>query len=261
MSDCACDISVLLVVFYNIIDFIEVIYNKLSEKVNKVSYFPLFLYSRDVNNKKDNYFELLNSEVKKHDVILFICIDIDLEELCLLRKCNKDKQFIMLGYDEPFSFHLEDIHYEKKCSYFDIVFTPLKELHYKNHIYFPPGAIKLQRSKDIQLLQDINNLSYNDKVEKISRSQSISSTMNSYTYYLCILNDCKVLNETEYSNELIITWDEWVKRLVTFLKKSNINNSSMLITLKKWVSTDTLLDYIDYISANNNFVESILDSF
>lgn len=214
-----------------------------------------------MNNKKDNYFELLNSEVKSHDAILFICIDIDLEELSLLRKCNGDKQFILLGYDEPFSFHIENIHYEKKCSYFDIVFTPLKELRYKNHIYFPPGGIKLQRSKDIQLLHDINNLSYNDKVEKISRSQSISSTMSSYTYYLCMLNDCKVLNETEYSNELIITWDEWVKRLVTFLRKSNSNNSSMLITLKKWIDTDTLLDYIDYISASNNSVESILDSF
>lgn len=228
-----------MITFYNVTDFIESIYNELISAGNKVNHFPLYLHAKD--KKVSNYFELLNQQIKRNEVIIFICIDIDIEELIVLRKCNQHKQFILLGYDEPYSFNIQDIQYEEKCKCFDIVFSPMKQMKYTNHVPLPPGGVT-------------------------NSPPNTSSIITSYIYYNERINNRRCNTDIQFNELCIMTWKQWAEKIMKYFKHSQVCNvtSSHLLEMKKFNDVDKILDYLSYVSEDKrvNISDFItLDSF
>lgn len=255
--------DILLVIFYEVTDFITHIYNNFKNKVHKISYFPLFLHSTDKLNKKDNYFELLNDKIKSFDYIIFICLSIEKEELKVLRKCNQDKLFILLAFDEPYCCKMND--YNDKLPYFDIIVSPLKDT---DHFELLPGYNKIDDQKKINTLtkDDIRFLSY-DTVNFLlsSTKELIWSDVPSLYYSLCLYHGCKV--QSSYFSDKLYSWSEWCEILLIKMREnrkmskkdilSNRQYNLTLIELSKLNNIDILLEYIEYISLSNDIHDII----
>src|SRR3989304_4203905 len=95
----------------------------------QIAEYPLFRFSQDKFDKKENVLEDFNRVIlnENPDIILFWCLSISTDNLKWLKTKYQNILFIFFNWDDPHSWSVSGLDIEKKSKYFDIVFTSCKE--------------------------------------------------------------------------------------------------------------------------------------
>jgi hypothetical protein len=135
--------KLLFVIYYSLSGIIDQVHKGLINNDIMVDTFPLFMYSRDANNRRDDYSYMLNKTIKEncYDGVLFWCLDIENTELEIIKKCNNDTIFMFYNCYDPHSWNIPECDIINKSKNFDVIFTCCKDSikKYDNAIFLPPG--------------------------------------------------------------------------------------------------------------------------
>lgn len=197
-----------------------------------VENFPLFRFAHDINDKVDNYEELLDQCIKKVKpyMILWWFADVQPGVFKRIKNNNNDTIYVLFNGDDPQNFNSTLI---EKCKIFDIIITPCmgtvnkyKMYTGKNDVYFMPSGYDpqyfhpLDNKGDDQDVDDRNNYEcdisfivyniYNDpyyKHQHIKRKQLIDdiielSDAKRYTVKLYGPPQIKEMYPNNYSGDI-----------------------------------------------------------
>jgi len=137
--------KILITNYYGLIEALQLSANALSKLNNEIYDYPLFKYSRDLNDKLENYEEHMIKYVQDNqiDVILWWYAGIETEKMEIIVNKTNVKN-IFFNWDEPFNWKSCDIY--NKAKLWDAVFVSCKETlqQYLDHgtkksFYLLPG--------------------------------------------------------------------------------------------------------------------------
>lgn len=123
--------KILLIIYYDLVEYLESIKNNFQKYHFEISFYPLFKYAYDVNHKLDNYAEHLDNFIgeKKPDIILWWFIDVNIAVFKKIIEKYSNIYFIIYNSDDPINLS-NDIF--QKCSLFNLILTPCDE---SRHLY------------------------------------------------------------------------------------------------------------------------------
>lgn len=121
--------KVLLIIYYEIVDYLLSIKNQLEKFHMDVIIYPLFKYAYDVNSKIINYKEDLNKFIVNNepDIVLWWFLDVPLDVFTFVIQNNRNAYYIMYNSDDPENLDKELF---DKCKLFDLIITPCEESIY-----------------------------------------------------------------------------------------------------------------------------------
>jgi len=122
--------KIILTSYYGLKESIFLAIQALTEIDIEIIDYPLFQYSRDVNDRKSNYLEEFIKFVSFHepfDGFLFWCLTFTTAELKILKETFPHVLFTFFNWDDPQSWNEKDMDIANKAKFFDIVYTSCKE--------------------------------------------------------------------------------------------------------------------------------------
>ena len=114
--------KIVLVIFYNIIEYIEIIKEKLENKGYIVESYPLYKYGYDINDKSSKYIDDFINFINVNNIsnILWIFLD-NVECIKKIKSSCPNIINIFHNFDDPINFNKDLI---EKLNYLDIVTIP-----------------------------------------------------------------------------------------------------------------------------------------
>jgi len=87
--------KILIVSYYDLKEYLLNIKNLLQDFNYEVTYYPLFQYAYDTNDKIDNYKEHFNNHIEKHriDIILWWFLDVPLDVFRFIKQKKSGSLF------------------------------------------------------------------------------------------------------------------------------------------------------------------------
>lgn len=118
--------KIAIICYYDLKEYLLHVKDILISYLYEVTYYPLYQYAYDVNDKKENYKEDLAYFIKgqKVDIVLWWFLDVPADVFKFVKEQNKNTYFIMHNSDDP--CNINEVTFEK-IKLFDMVISPCKE--------------------------------------------------------------------------------------------------------------------------------------
>jgi len=198
--------KLLIVSFYDVIEYFLSIKEGFSSQYYTVYNYPLFKFAYDTYDKIKDYDKHFNKYLKEvePDVVLWCFIDVPTEVFEYIKQQNKNITFVMFNFDEPMNMSDQLL---KKASFFDLVVTTTKQNLVKYKLY--SGV------KDILY----NPFGYDEKFFFPMNNQLIEENIE----YECdiSMNCFNLLLDTAYYNAQYINRVELINSIIKYCDKNN----------------------------------------
>lgn len=115
-----------IISYYGFIETFKYAKEALENNNIEVLTFPLYKYIHDINDRKNNYLDLLKEYILDNniDYVLWWFINIPTDEFIWI-KHETNVKYLFFNWDEPFNWKYDDLY--TKSKYFDEVFVTCKE--------------------------------------------------------------------------------------------------------------------------------------
>jgi hypothetical protein len=119
----------LLVIFYDIRDFLIDIVATLKRLSCVVEIYPLYRYAADPHDHVSDYFDRLTNLTHEFnpDIVMFICLELTTPELRLYRQQHPHRYFVLYSSHDPHSWFVPELDLKHKAPHFDLVLTSCRE--------------------------------------------------------------------------------------------------------------------------------------
>jgi hypothetical protein len=119
----------LLVIFYDIRDFLIDIVATLKKLHCVVETYPLYRYASDPYDQVPDYFDRLTKLTHEFnpDIIIFICLQLTTDELKRYRHHHHHRYFVLYSSHDPDSWFVPELDLKQKAPHFDLVLTSCRE--------------------------------------------------------------------------------------------------------------------------------------